>query len=86
MRLSKNFSTRMQQRGISKVMADLVLIYGRYEQDKLVLDRREIDRRLGELDQERKVLLKARDKGGVVVVANDNTLITTYNCNERGTS
>ena len=62
-------------------MMDLVLMHGRCELDKYVLDRREVDRRLEELDRERGLLLKVRDKGGVVVVANDNTLITAYNRN-----
>jgi hypothetical protein len=60
-----------------KSMMDLVLMYGRCELDKYVFDRR-----LEELDRERGLLLKVPDKGGVVVVANDNILITAYNHNQ----
>jgi hypothetical protein len=48
---------------------------------KYVLDRREVDRRLDELNRERGLLLKIRDKGGVTVVADGDTLITAYNRN-----
>lgn len=79
MRHSKHIGSRMNQRGITQAMIDLALTHGRCELDKYVLDRREVDRRLEELTRERSLLLKVRDKGGVVVVANDNTLITAYN-------
>jgi hypothetical protein len=79
MRLSKHIDFRMNQRGIAKAMVDLALTYGRCDQDKYVLDRREVDRRLEEIDRERGLLLKVRDKGGVIVVADNGTLITAYN-------
>lgn len=81
MRRSKHIGTRMGQRGISQAMIDLALNFGRCELDKYILDRREVDRRLEEIGRERSLLLKVRDKGGVIVVANDNTLITAYNHN-----
>jgi hypothetical protein len=71
----------MNQRAIGKAMVDLVLTQGRVEQDKYVLDRHEVDRRLDELNHERGLLLKIRDKGGVTVVADGDTLITAYNKN-----
>jgi hypothetical protein len=79
MRHSKHIGSRMNERGISKAMIELALTYGRCELDKYILDRHEVDRRLEELNREKGLLLKVRDKGGVVVVANDNTLITAYN-------
>lgn len=79
MESSMHIGARMNQRGIPKAMVDLALTHGRCEQDKYILDRREVDRRLDELDRERGLLLKVRDKGGVVVVADSDTLITTYN-------
>jgi hypothetical protein len=81
MTLSKHIVSRMNERGIGKAMVDLALTYGRCDQDKYVLDRREVDRRLEEIDRERGLLLKVRDKGGVVVVMGGDTLITTYNKN-----
>jgi hypothetical protein len=79
MRHSGHVGSRMNQRGIGQAMVDLALTHGRCEQDKYVLDRREVDRRLDELNRERGLLLKVRDKGGVVVVADGDTLITAYN-------
>lgn len=79
MKHSKHIGSRMNQRGIGRTMVDLALTHGRCEQDKYVLDRREVDRRLEEINHERGLLLKVRDKGGVVVVADDGILITAYN-------
>lgn len=80
MKRSRHIAGRMSQRGISRAMIELALAHGRCELDRYILDRREVDRRLDEIRRERSLLLKVRDKGGVIVVANDNTLITTYNC------
>ncbi|PLU02521.1 DUF4258 domain-containing protein [Sinorhizobium medicae] len=81
MKQSRHIGERMNQRGIAQAMVELVLTHGRCEQDKFVLDRREVDRRLDELNRERGLLLKVRDKGGVIVVADGETLITAYNRN-----
>ncbi|MBM6582981.1 DUF4258 domain-containing protein [Microvirga sp. BT689] len=75
---TKHVQNRMNQRGIARAMVDLALAHGRCERDKYILDRRAVDQRLEEIDRERKLLLKARDKGGIVVVADDNALITAY--------
>lgn len=75
---TKHMRTRMNQRGIDGAMVELVLTHGRCEQDKYVLDRREVDRRIEEIDRERGLLLKVRDKGGVVVVSDNDMLITAY--------
>ncbi|WP_267356659.1 MULTISPECIES: DUF4258 domain-containing protein [unclassified Methylobacterium] len=75
---TRHMHTRMNQRGIDGAMVELALTHGRCEQDKYVLDRREVDRRIGELDRERGLLLKVRDKGGVVVISDDDMLITAY--------
>jgi len=79
MAISKHIVSRMNTRGIGKAIVDLALAYGRCDKDKYVLDRREVDRRLDEINRERGLLLKVRDKGGVVVVVADDNLITTYN-------
>lgn len=78
MPITKHMHTRMNQRGIGVAMVELALTHGRCEQDKYVLDRREVDQRLKILDRERVLLLKVRDKGGVVVVADNDAIITAY--------
>ncbi len=81
MQTTNHFKARMSQRGISKDMVNMALNYGRPEQDKYVLDRKEALENLCALEHEAKVLRKIADKGGVVVVANGADLITTYNYN-----
>ena len=78
MHTTKHFSKRMNQRGISKDLADLALELGHIHGDRYILGRREVDAELERLDERRRLLIKARDKGGVVVVAEDDALVTTY--------
>lgn len=70
--------SRMSQRGFTADMLDLVLTYGRQQQDKTILDRKTIQQIIAQLDHTRKDLLKLMDKGGAAVVSDGETLITTY--------
>ena len=79
MNMSKHSQKRMSQRGIKKALIELAVSYGRLDCDKYVLDRQTIDGELMRLDEERRVFLQARDKGGVTVVEDRNRIITTYN-------
>lgn len=78
MQKTKHYVKRMAQRGISKDLANLALELGYVAGDRYILGRRELDAELEQLDKRRRLLLKARDKGGVVVVAEQDALITTY--------
>ena len=72
---------RMNKRGISKEMIELTLEFGKYIEDKVVLKSRDIKRLLFKVPSFMKPkLLKIMDKGGLVVVLNDNnSVITVYN-------
>jgi hypothetical protein len=73
----------MSQRGLPKKVVDLVLEFGKYEGDKLFLDKKETQRIIYQIDNLRNTLLKVMDKGGVAVVVEDETLITTYNLDKK---
>jgi hypothetical protein len=75
---TKHFGDRIQQRGIRVKTVELARQYGIPDGDKLVLGRKQIRIRLNELDQERKELIRAMDKGGVIVVECGGALITAY--------
>ena len=83
MTLTKHARIRMGQRGIPGRMIELARKHGRIEGDQWVLDRREARAALEELMVERAALLKVNDKGGVVAVEEDDTIVTTYNITER---
>lgn len=83
MRTTHHCKARQSQRGISLKMIDYVLTHGALEQDKFVLGLKEARQRLADLEREKRLLMKITDKGGVVVVAEGETLITTYNCTHR---
>lgn len=60
-------------------MINLVLDYGTAHQDKIILRRKEAQRLLYQMQEDIKLVKKILDKGGVTVVAESDTIITTYN-------
>lgn len=74
---------RMAQRGISRDMVEYVLTNGTPEKDRIIIGRKNALRILESLQEEQRLLMKIVDKGGVVVVADGNAFITTYNCQGR---
>lgn len=76
---TKHMQARMSQRGIPADLVDLVRQFGRDDQDRLVLNRKDLHGLLNEVRGLERVVLKALDKGGVVVVEADGALITAYN-------
>ena len=80
---TNHFKSRMSQRGLPKKVIDLVLEFGKDEGDRLFLDRKETQKIIYQIDNLRNNLLKVMDKGGVAVVVEDETLITTYNLDKK---
>ena len=78
MRKTIHFQQRTSQRGIPHEIAHLVYTYGEAKGDKLILNKKSIQSILQDMGKFRQTLMKALDKGGVVVVAADDMLITTY--------
>jgi Domain of unknown function (DUF4258) len=70
---------KMNQRGINRLMVDLCLEYGKIDQSKRVLGREDAKELLELMQSQMTVLKKIIDKGGIVVIAENNTFITTYN-------
>lgn len=83
MHTTQHFDKRMSQRGIPRDLVDLTLMLGTTVEDKVVLGTKEVKLRLEEIQRERALLMKVLDKGGVVVVADGDALITTYRCEKR---
>ena len=81
MNYTQHADRRMNQRGISKKMTDLVLQYGKIEQDKRVLNNKDAKKLLQQLKDEIRVIMKIIDKGGMVVVTEEGNVITTYKYN-----
>jgi len=73
----------MNQRGIDNTLLELAAEFGAVEErgevEKYFLSRKSIDATLRGLDKIRARLIKARDKGGIVlVIGDDGAEITTY--------
>ena len=78
---TKHCQARMSQRGLPKKLLDLVLEFGKDKGDKLILDKKATQKVIDEIDTIRKELLRIMDKGGVIVVLDNKSLITAYNTN-----
>lgn len=85
MQKTKHLKKRMSQRGLTGREINYTLEHGKIVQDKAVLGNKEIDKRIDEIDSrrrelenERSICMSIRDRGGCVVVTEDNVLITTY--------
>ncbi|WP_338431965.1 hypothetical protein [Synechococcus elongatus] len=75
---TKHFGARTSQRGIRQTTVELAQRYGVQDGDKFVLNRKQIQSVVNEIDGLRRKLMQAIDKGGIVLVANGETLITAY--------
>ncbi|MCB1659056.1 MAG: DUF4258 domain-containing protein [Pseudomonadales bacterium] len=80
MNKSIHLKKRMSQRGIDQKMVELALNHGVIDGDKYVLNKKIACAYLEEMKRQIRVIMRVIDKGGVVVVANGDTLITAYNC------
>ena len=80
---TKHFSSRISQRGIREATVRLAQKHGCPHGDKLVLGKKQIQSVLKVLDKERKELIRAMDKGGVIVVESCGDLITAYDFDSR---
>jgi len=75
---TKHFCSRINQRGIREATVRLAQEHGCTHGDKVILGRKQIRSVLEVLDRQRKELIRAMDKGGVVVVESCGVLITAY--------
>jgi len=75
---TKHYGARISQRGIRERTVELAQQHGIPHGDKLVLGRKQIRFVLEAIDRERKELIRAMDKGGVIVVESGGALITAY--------
>lgn len=78
MHSTAHIDVRMNQRGIRKELVSLALDLGRIEGDRHVLDTKTIRAEMCELRRKLKFLDDAERKGGVVVVAAGDSLVTAY--------
>ncbi len=60
-------------------MIEYVLQHGADMKDKLIFGKKLARQLLAEIRAEERLIMKILDKGGVIVVAEGDALITTYN-------
>jgi hypothetical protein len=82
--ITHHCNRRMSQRGITKNQMKTTFKYGHQNGDKIVLNKKTIKNILkyNKLkSDDRKQLVKILDKGGIVLICENSSLITTYNVN-----
>lgn len=75
---TRHIHQRMTQRGITSRLVDLAARFGMDHGDKIILNRKNTESLLSEMDRIRKDLLDIHAKGGLVVVEENDAQITTY--------
>jgi hypothetical protein len=81
--MTLHMDVRMNHRGITADLVDLTLEYGEWEGDRCCLGARALKHMIEEMDRKRSTMLKALDKGGIVVVEAGGSEITTYPIKKR---
>ena len=75
---TRHIHKRMNQRGITQRMLDIVSDFGVDDGDKQILDKGNLDLLIKTMDKLRSDFMRIRDKGGLVVVESGGTQITAY--------
>jgi len=78
MKRTKHFTQRANQRGIKQVMVDLALDFGKQQGKKIILNKKEAQAVLVELDGIRKNIIRVLDKKGIVVISDNDALVSVY--------
>lgn len=86
MNQSKHAKVRARQRGFSTTSLDIILEFGREEQapgnsTRIFMGKRECQRAITEFKRMIQLLDKA--KGGTIIVADDDSIITMYKTSEK---
>lgn len=74
---------QMHNRGITNNMVELVQLFGYQVGDRLIMDKKQIQELLDEINELRHQLLKMYEKGGVAVVEKNGALITAFAIQKR---
>ena len=83
MKKTNHFMKRMSQRGVTKAMIEYALEYGTIDGDKFVVNKKLILQHRQELQKKLAVTSKLLDKGVIVVITENDYLITTYHTDSR---
>lgn len=78
MKKTKHIDKRMNQRGITQDMIDFTLNFGEVTNDKWFTNKKILQESIRQLEQQIKTAKRLLDKGGIVVVSEDESLITAY--------
>jgi len=83
MKKTHHFEVRKNNRGITDYLIDLVLEYGDTVGDKVILGKKKAETLVAEIKRLEKGMKKVCDKNGLVVIIEDDSLITTYPLHKR---
>lgn len=76
--LTLHLDRRMNQRAVTAPMVNLALAHGEILGDRHVLSRKSIEKRMKALEEEMRQLRDLHQKGGIVVVVEGDTVLSTW--------
>lgn len=74
---------QMHNRGLTPTMVELVELFGYQVGDRVILDKKQIRELLSHINAVRQQLIKMYEKGGVAVVAKNNSMLTAFAITQR---
>jgi hypothetical protein len=80
---SVHFMMRSKKRGITYRMVEFALKYGEIKGDRSFVNKKILDDLISHLTKELTAAKRLRDKGGIVVVSDKESLITTFDFDSR---
>ena len=75
---TRHIQQRMNQRGIRSEVLGVVEQFGSWQGDKCILNKKACNDVLFELERVRRNVIRAQDKGGIVLVEANGAQITAY--------
>ena len=75
---TRHIQQRMNQRGIRSEVLGVVEQFGSWQGDKCILNKKACNDVLSELERVRRNVIRAQDKGGIVLVEANGAQITAY--------
>lgn len=83
MNVTRHMCDRMNQRAVTKDLVGLAMSFGDVDDNRVELSRRRAMELAAELRANLRGLERIVQKGGLVVITEGDTLITTYRASER---
>lgn len=78
---TRHIQRRMSQRAITNAIIKIVRMFGFRNDERVILNRKACDEALHQLEKIKKDLIKAKERGGFILIEDGDVEITVYDLN-----